>query len=151
MIQYTLKCADGHSFDSWFQSASAFDKLHAAGLVNCSVCGTFNVEKALMTPRVSHNETRRGAVDNSEKSEKSPLSSAPKHPAEQALAELKRHVEQNTDYVGKDFAQEARAMHEGQAPERPIWGEAKPQEAKALVDDGIAVTPLPFLPTRKTN
>ena len=74
-----------------------------------------------------------------------------KHPAEQAIAEIKKHVEENSNYVGKDFAKEARAMHLGDLPERPIYGEAKAEEAKSLIDDGIPVTPLPFTPNRKTN
>jgi hypothetical protein len=74
-----------------------------------------------------------------------------KHPAEQAIAEIKKHVEENSHYVGKEFAKEARAMHLGDLPERPIYGEAKAEEAKSLIDDGIPVTPLPFTPNRKTN
>lgn len=141
MIQYSLKCADGHQFDSWFQSASAFDKLQAAGHVACAVCGSGEVAKALMAPRVSHGDSDKPQA---------PLS-APAHPAEQALARLRAHVEANSDYVGSRFAQEARAMHLGEVPERPIWGEARSDEAKALLDDGIPVAPLPFTPTRKSN
>ena len=70
---------------------------------------------------------------------------------EKAVKALKEHVEKNSDYVGKDFARQARDMHVGDAPERPIWGEAKPDEAKKLIDDGINVAPLPFVPSRKTN
>ena len=180
MIQYTLKCADGHRFDSWFQSASAYDKLHAAGHVSCAVCGSSDVEKALMAPRVNPRgrrseeqasgqgeensavEAQAPAAQSSEHSKSGqsgpetrpstgPLTGAPQHPAEQALAEMRRHVEQNSDYVGKDFTSEARAMHVGDAPERAIWGEAKLEDAKALIDEGIPVAPLPFRPTRKTN
>lgn len=141
MIQYSLKCAEGHSFDSWFQSAAAFDKLQAAGHVACAICGSGSVEKALMAPRVSMGEAERAK----------PALSAPKTPAEQALAALKAHVEKTSDYVGRDFAKEARAMHLGETPERPIWGEARGEEAKALLDEGIAVAPLPFTPSRKSN
>ncbi|MBW4983731.1 DUF1178 family protein [Mameliella sp. CS4] len=147
MIQYSLKCADGHQFDSWFQSASAFDKLQAAGHVACAICGSEQVEKALMAPRVGQGD-KAGQGDAPEPEQ--PLSK-PKSPAEQALAALKAHVEANSDYVGTRFAQEARAMHAGEAPERPIWGEAKGNEAKALIEDGIKVAPLPFTPTRKSN
>lgn len=137
MIHYSLKCADGHSFDSWFQSADAYDRLAAAGHVACAVCGSVRVDKALMAPRVS---TKAEA----------PLS-APRSPAEQALDRLRRHVEENSDYVGRDFAREARAMHLGEVPDRPIWGEARGDEAKALIEDGIPVAPLPFMPSRKSN
>ncbi|SMX42088.1 DUF1178 family protein [Maliponia aquimaris] len=146
MIQYSLKCADGHQFDSWFQSASAFDKLQAAGHVACAVCGSGEVSKALMAPRVSHGEHGEQVKTDAPK----PLT-APANPAEQALARLRAHVEAHSDYVGTRFAQEARAMHLGETPERPIWGEARREDAKALLEDGIPVAPLPFTPTRKSN
>ncbi|WP_299427880.1 DUF1178 family protein [uncultured Shimia sp.] len=157
MINYTLKCANDHRFDSWFQSAAAFDKLKAAGMVACAVCGDTNVEKAMMAPRVR--PARSAAAKPQDPtpvpspeaaSAPSPLSQ-PASPAEQALKELRDHVEANSDYVGKDFASEARAMHDGDAPERPIYGEAKVEEAKALIEDGVPVAPLPFNIGRKTN
>ena len=141
MIQYALKCAKGHRFDSWFQSADAYDKLAARGLVECAVCGGGGVEKAVMTPRVN-------AATSSEKDR--PLS-APANPAEQALAEMRKQIEANSDYVGNEFAKEARAMHEGEVPERAIHGEARLDEAKKLAEDGVPVMPLPFLPNRKSN
>lgn len=152
MIQYSLKCADGHQFDSWFQSASAFDKLQAAGHVACLVCGSEKVKKALMAPRVTTSELAADPKNQTKPpvAEK-PALSAPGSEAETAIAKLKEHVEKNSDYVGKDFASEARAMHDGDTPERAIWGEAKLEDAKALVDDGIPVAPLPFVPTRKSN
>ncbi|MEM8576393.1 MAG: DUF1178 family protein [Pseudomonadota bacterium] len=131
MIKYTLKCADGHGFDSWFKSADAFDTLAAAGHVTCPECGSAQVSKAVMAPQV------RAARDAEAKA--------------QALQAMKAHVEQNSDYVGKDFASQARAMHLGDAPERSIWGEAKPAEAKSLIEDGVPVVPLPFIPKSKAN
>ncbi len=151
MIQYALKCSNGHSFDSWFQSAAAYDKLAAAGMVCCAVCGNSGVEKAIMTPRVRPARTIEARSEPSERSEKSVDMATPTPDVEQALAELRRKVEENSDYVGKDFASEARKIHLGDAPERAIYGEAKPEEAKALIDDGVPVAPLPFVPTRKTN
>uniref|UniRef100_UPI003B516AD5 DUF1178 family protein n=1 Tax=Roseovarius indicus TaxID=540747 RepID=UPI003B516AD5 len=153
MIQFTLKCDQDHRFDSWFQSASAFDKLHAAGMVACAVCGSNHVEKALMAPSVR--DSRRKAKEAPAAPEKAqprerPLS-APASPAEQAMAELKRQIEKNSEYVGVNFVREARQMHEGSAPERSIYGEAKPEEARKLIEDGVPVTPLPFLPNRKSN
>ena len=143
MIQFTLKCSDGHQFDSWFQSAEAYETLKSAGHVACAVCGSERVEKAVMAPRIS---TARKAEAHSA----GPLS-APASPAEQALAALKKHVEKNSDYVGLEFAREARAIHDGEAPERSIYGEAKPDEAKKLIEDGVPVAPLPFRPGRKSN
>lgn len=142
MIQYALKCSNGHTFDSWFQSASAFDRLAGAGMVECSVCGGSDVEKAMMTPRV-------GAAREAEKA--APSLAKQRNPAEQALAELRKNIEKNASYVGDKFVSEARAMHAGDAPERAIYGEARLDEAKKLVDEGVPVAPLPFLPTRKAN
>ena len=155
MIRYSLKCAHGHEFDSWFQSADAFDSLMSAGMVTCAVCGTKEVNKSLMAPRV---RPARNAVakpdtraQEPEVPQKAGALSAPASPQEQALAQLKRHVEENSDYVGMNFAAEARKMHDGDAPERAIHGEAKPEEARKLIEDGVPVAPLPFLPTRKAN
>lgn len=151
MIQYALKCSEGHTFDSWFQSAEAYDKLAAAGMVCCAICGTTEVEKAIMTPRVrpARSSTSQPATPESAP-EPGPLSQ-PASTAEQVLAELRKQVENSSDYVGKDFASEARKMHLGEAPERAIYGEAKLDDAKALIEDGVPVAPLPFMPNRKTN
>ena len=143
MIQYSLKCAKGHTFDSWFQSASAYDRLAKAGMVACAVCGGTDVDKAVMTQRVGTSRADAPPVPRK--------LSEPASPAEQAMAELRRKIEANADYVGRDFAREARAMHEGETPERPIFGEAAVGEARKLLEDGIPVAPLPFLPNRKTN
>lgn len=147
VIQFTLKCDGDHRFESWFQSAQAFDKLSASGMVACSVCGSTRVEKAPMAPSVVSARDRSGAdVADGAK----PLS-RPASPAEQALAELKRQIETNSEYVGRNFAREAREIHEGAAPERSIYGEAKPDEARKLIEEGVPVAPLPFLPNRKSN
>ena len=154
MIQYTLKCAQDHSFDSWFQSADAYDKLMTAGMVTCALCGDTNVKKAMMAPRVRPaNKAVSAPVEGTPSPLPSPSGplSTPSSDVEKALADMKKHVEANSDYVGVNFAKEARAMHEGDTPERSIYGEAKPEEAKALIEEGIPVTPLPFRPGRKSN
>ncbi|MFC5739457.1 DUF1178 family protein [Sinirhodobacter huangdaonensis] len=148
MIRYTLKCDQDHSFDSWFASAEAFEKLRAAGMVACSVCGSTVVEKALMTPALR--PARDTAAETAPATAAHPLST-PQGALEAALAEMRRVIEENSDDVGRDFVDEARAMHSGEKPERAIRGEARPDEARALLEEGIAVTPLPFLPPRKTN
>lgn len=144
MIRYSLKCEHDHSFDSWFQSAEAFEKLLGTGMITCSVCGTLGVEKAVMAPQV------QAARKKATKPVSGPLSS-PASPAEQALAEMRKKVEDNSENVGKNFADEARAIHDGDAPERSIYGEAKIEDAKALVEDGINVTPLPWGNKGKVN
>ncbi|ETX27139.1 DUF1178 family protein [Roseivivax isoporae] len=139
MIQYSLTCAQGHDFDSWFQSATAYDALAEAGHLACAICGSAEVQKSVMAPRVSGTRSEERAL------------STPRGPAEQALAAWRAHVEKTSDYVGRDFVQEARAMHLGEAPERSIWGEARPDEARRLIEDGVPVAPLPFRPQRKSN
>lgn len=151
MMKYSLRCAEGHGFDSWFASAEAFDKLAAGGMLSCAVCGSASVEKALMAPRLSAPRAAPvPAEPPSERPPERPLSS-PAHPAEQALAELRRKIEAHSTFVGRDFAREARAMHLGDAPERPIHGEATGAEARSLLDEGVPILPLPFSAGRKGN
>lgn len=155
MIRYRLKCPQDHSFEAWFASAEACEEQIAAGLVSCAHCGATQVEKALMTPQVRparKAEARSGGGPEtlSEAGSDAPLSQ-PQTAAEEALAAMRREIEANSDYVGLNFVREARAMHEGATPERAIHGEAKLEEARALLDDGIPVTPLPFLPKRSSN
>ena len=144
MILYALTCSNDHSFESWFQSAEAFDRLAGAAHVACTICGSTEVAKPLMAPAVrSGRKTLMPPADK-------PLT-APRNPVEAAFAEMRRKVEQNSDYVGLNFATEARAIHDGTAPERSIYGEARLEEAKKLIEDGVPVAPLPFMPARKTN
>ena len=145
MIRYALKCENDHRFESWFQSGPAFDKLFAAKMVACPTCASTKVEKAIMAPRV---RLARKAVKTSQAD--TPLTAA-QNDEERAIAAIKAHVEANSEYVGMEFASQARAIHEGDAPERPIYGETKPEEAKKLLEDGVPVAPLPFTPSRKTN
>lgn len=145
MIRYTLTCREGHSFESWFQSADAYDGLAARSMIGCAICGGTSVTKALMTPSVKA-DTRR-------KDEAGPPADLPATPngVAERIAEMRRHIEENADYVGLSFATEARAMHEGDIPERPIYGEARADEARKLIEDGIPVAPLPFVPKRHAN
>ena len=134
MIKFHLKCDQDHAFESWFQSGEAYDKLSAAGMVSCTACGSTKISKSMMAPAVSTST----AV-------------TPPKPTEAMLAKLREKVESSSDYVGTSFAKEARDMHDGVAPERSIYGEANLQDAKKLVEDGIPVVPLPFMPRKKTN
>lgn len=152
MIRYSLRCDNNHDFDGWFQSAAGFDTLLAAGHVSCATCGSLTVEKLLMTPAVrpARKAASPAQVPTAEQvrgAQARPLSE-PQSEAEAALAALRRKVEENSEYVGMSFASEARDIHEGRAPERAIYGEAKPEEALKLLEDGVAVAPLPFMPKR---
>ena len=141
MIHYALKCSEGHQFESWFKSASAFDSLRAAGHVTCTQCGSADVEKALMAPRVSSGGDEVPAAPLRE----------PQSQTEAMLAKLRKHVEENADYVGSKLAEEARSMYLGATPERAIYGEANGAETRALIEEGVPVAPLPFMPNRKAN
>ena len=148
MIRYSLRCAKDHGFESWFKGDEAFAALQAAGQVSCPVCGSTSVEKGLMAPAVR--PARTAAAAQPEASGRPDLS-APGSELEAKLAELRRQVEENSEYVGMNFAAEARAIHAGDAPGRPIYGEAKPDDARAMIEEGLPVAPLPFLPARKVN
>jgi len=149
MIRYSLKCADDHHFESWFRSAEDFDGQLARGLISCPECGTVEVQKSLMAPKV---RTARAATKTPKAAESTPA--APQSPPSQeqidtALAEMRQQVETSSDYVGMEFANEARKMHEGESEARAIYGEAKIDDAKKLIEDGVPVTPLPFKPRQK--
>lgn len=156
MIRYTLTCAEGHKFESWFQSSDAYDTLRARGLVCCETCGSSDVEKSLMAPPVparSNAKAEPAAKPSPEPAQEmaaGPLS-RPGSEMEQMIQKLRKHVDENSTYVGRDFAREARDMHLGDAPERQIHGEASKEEAKALLEDGVPILPLPGVPKAKSN
>jgi hypothetical protein len=145
MIRYSLRCDAGHGFESWFASSAAFDALAGAGRLACPLCGSPRVSKSLMAPSVA---TERG-----EDAGAAPKAAAEPNADEIArrLARLRAEIEAMSEYVGLSFAAEARRIHEGTAPERPIYGEAAPQEARKLIEDGVPVAPLPFIPRRRSN
>ena len=138
MIKFSLKCAEDHRFDSWFQSAAAFDKLARAGMITCVECGNTDIVKDIMAPSVR--PTRHTDV-----------APAPDASAQHPIARMRAKIEASSEYVGKDFARKAREMHDGTIPERPIYGEAHVDEARKLVEDGVPILPLPFRPARKMN
>ena len=141
MINYTLKCDQNHTFDSWFKSAEAFEMLVKKSMVVCSECGSTKITKAIMAPSVS----------TSRKKDNKPSELEKKSKLKNDILELKKKIEANSEYVGNNFANEARSMYLGESPERSIYGEAKADDAKKLIDDGLPVMPLPFLPAKKAN
>lgn len=153
MIKFSLKCDRDHRFESWFQSADAFDRLSAGGLLSCTICGSHDIDKALMAPRVQasrETDSAPGAETAPAQTTETPPSPPPSEIAK-ALKEFRKHVESTSEYVGGNFVAQARDMHDGLAPHRPIYGEAKPEEARKLAEDGVPVAPLPFVPSRKSN
>ena len=143
MIRYALHCDNDHAFDSWFHSVGAFDRLVAARQVECPICASPKVSKALMSP----------AVPSAAAGVAHPAAtlSAPGNDREAKLAALRQELAEKSEYVGMRFVTEARRIHDGAAPERAIHGEARIDEAIKLIEDGVPVAPLPFLPTRKLN
>jgi len=135
MIKYSVKCSNDHQFDGWFKDSATFDKQAKAKQVECPRCGDTKVSKAPMAPRIS----------KSSRSDKVIEARANEVAREMAEAEgkIREHVEENCDYVGTQFAEEARKIHYGEADERGIYGEATIDEAKDLDDEGIDVLPLP--------
>lgn len=137
MIRFSLACKNDHSFDGWFRNSEDFEKQQKRGLIACPDCGSVKVEKTLMAP----------AVSTGRKREKMAL--AMNAEQKKALAQLKalsEKVRENADYVGDKFAEEARKIHFGEADARGIYGEATPDEAKSLVEDGVEFMPLPVFP-----
>jgi hypothetical protein len=143
MIRYDLICEKGHAFDGWFRDSAAYDRQAANGLVACTVCGSARVEKQLMTPGIP-------AKSNRKEEPARKMLAGPVDPRLAAMMEMvremRKQVEENAEYVGERFADEARKIHYAEAEERGIYGEASPDEAEALIEEGIAVHPLPRLP-----
>ena len=141
MIKYTLQCSNFHQFDSWFSSSEAFDKLKDSKLLSCELCGDTSVSKSVMAPSVKtkKDEVIKGALLQNTVKENN------------LIKELRKKVEKSCEYVGDKFAEEARAMHDGESPERSIYGKTTKQEAKLLLDEGIPVMPLPWHDKRNSN
>ena len=159
MIRYALRCDTGHEFESWFQHSAAFDSQHKRKLVSCPVCNSTKVEKALMAPRLNKKgrtaepvaaatlpATPDVAAAAQAPSESVSLISAQERELRTKLKELRDYIVSKADNVGESFPTEARKMHYGDIKHRAIYGEASLDEARALIDEGISVAPLPVLP-----
>lgn len=150
MIKYALCCDNDHQFESWFESSAAYDKLDHAGLLSCIHCGSSDVRKALMAPNVALETAQRASAPLAPTAPSTPAAAGDAALREKITA-IKEYVEKNSTYVGRNFAREARDMHDGLVDEKPIYGEATAEETKSLLEDGVGVLPLPFTPKSKTN
>ncbi len=130
MIVYNLRCRNAHEFEGWFKDSAAFDAQAKGGKVTCPVCDSRKVDKAIMAPAVAG--AKKSAVTETEARQ-----------MRQFMTGLRKYVEDNADYVGPHFAEEARKIHYGETEHRHIYGEATIEEAKELVDEGVDVAPLP--------
>ena len=160
MIRYSLHCDRGHTFESWFQSSSAYESQEKRKLVNCPSCGSAKVERAIMAPQIVSKKGRDSSNRDSQRSDvpapaqpaevtapgSTPLLMAQERELRAKLKELRDHIVKNADNVGERFPNEARKMHYGDIEHRPIYGEASPEEARSLIDEGVEVSSLPVLP-----
>ena len=145
MIRYDLHCEAGHGFESWFRSSGDYDLQRKKKLVECPVCGSLEVEKKIMAPRL--NRTDKGARAKPSE-DKAPVAMMSPQEAEfrQKLRELRDHVTKNAEHVGEKFPEMARRMHNEEIERRSIYGEASPDEVRALLDNEVDIHPLPILP-----
>lgn len=164
MIRYALQCERGHAFESWFQDSASYDRQAKRGLVTCPACDSAKVEKSIMAPQIPRKGRTAGQRSGEETllrtkvrqkkaaaaAADAPLSEAMIAPQESELRaklkELRDHIRANADNVGEQFPEQARKMHYGEIAHRPIYGDASPTEAKALIEEGVEVLPLPVLP-----
>ncbi len=173
MIRYAFNCDNGHAFESWFANSAAYDKQAKRKLVTCPVCGSAKVEKAIMAPRLGPSLNSEAADPRPPSPTPTPPNPAPPPPLQPGpmppippktpvammssaerelrhkLKELRDHITKNASYVGPRFPEEARKIHYGEAERRSIYGEASPEEAKQLHEEGIEFHPLPVLPDDK--
>ncbi len=170
MILYTLRCPKDHLFETWFRDSAAYETQTKAAAIDCPVCGSTKVEKAIMAPNVAKSAGRSRGRDEVAAAAAAPAPGAralgaptPHVPVSgattkamreveqsakvrRALQELRRQVEESFDYVGPAFAEEARKIHYGEADERAIYGETSEEEAEALEEEGVSVRRIPWLP-----
>ena len=157
MILYHLICECGHDFDAWFRDSATYDRQERRGQVSCPACSSSRVTKALMAPRLTGQHRRKGEPDISVPATAGGSDIAvPDEVRARALArqilrsmrKMRKHAEENFENVGENFAEEARAIHYGEAEERAIFGEATLAEAKELIEEDI---PVGFLGPKKRN
>ena len=164
MIRYSLICEKKHDFEIWFKNSADYDRQAKRGLVTCPACGSAKVEKALMAPSLGRS-ARKGAIPPMPEAPPATPTSEAAPPAESKtsvamvspqekefrakLKELRDHLTKNADNVGAKFPEEARKMHYGESEHRSIYGEASPQEAKELIEEGVELHPLPVLPDER--
>jgi hypothetical protein len=159
MIRYNLVCAGRHEFESWFANSAAYDKQAKRGLVACPVCGSTKIDKAIMAPRLARADQPIDVPEAPAAPAPAPAAPTPPTPVamispqerelRSKLKELRDHLTKNAENVGRKFPETARKMHYGELEHRSIYGEASPQEAKDLHEEGIEFHPLPVLPDER--
>lgn len=153
MIRYQLNCAEGHTFEGWFSSSKGYDAQVKRKQVTCPVCGTADVKKAIMSPRVARSRSRKSSAPVKAPAAQPPAPAQPQHMlnGEQRkllnqMRQLRDEMLSKSDYVGPRFAEEARRIHNEESPTRGIHGEATPEEVAELKEEGVEIYPVPILP-----
>ena len=149
MIHYQLQCGQSHGFDGWFKDSASFEKQAKRGLIECPECGGTDVERALMAPALTRREALPVPVAPAEPpAPAAEKSAAVRLPAQMmaVLQKIRAEIEKNCDYVGPDFADQARAMHRGEVEAKPIYGETSDEQAESLAEEGIEVAKVPWVP-----
>jgi hypothetical protein len=149
VIRYTLVCDKKHEFESWFADSAAYDKQAKRGLVTCPQCGSAKVEKTIMAPRLANTRKPGKSVVTSAPAEPVAMLSPQETELRQKLKEIRDHLTKNSEHVGPKFSEEARKMHYGEIEHRSIYGEASPEQAKELAEEGVEFHPLPVLPDER--
>lgn len=135
MIVFDLKCGGGHVFEAWFGSSGDYADQRERGLIACPMCGDSGIEKAVMAPNVAAKGNQRAVPAGGKPDPKALMA---------ALAQMQAKMLEGSSYVGVAFVDKARAMHLGDEPHAPIHGQASVEDAKALIEEGVAVAPLPL-------
>jgi hypothetical protein len=149
VIRYSLVCDSGHGFESWFRSSGDYDAQRKKKLIVCPLCDSGKVEKQIMAPRLGRSEKSGRVNPPAEEKTTVAMMSPQETEFRQKLKELRDHVTKNADYVGEQFPDLARKMHYEEVEKRSIYGEAKPDEVRSLLDEGVELAPLPTLPDEK--
>lgn len=148
MIRYALFCDNGHEFESWFPSSTAYEEQRESGLVSCPLCHSQTIAKQIMAPSIARTEIPT-AIPSPVPPQQMTLLSEKEQQIRTAIKALRHHVEKNAENVGERFPEEARKMHDGETEARSIYGQASFEETKALIEEGIDILPLPSLPDDK--
>lgn len=158
MIHYALICDSGHEFESWFSSSASFEEQVRRGFVACPACNSVKTERAIMAPNVARTDRARGGIEAQPQAQPAQEVAVTTETApvalmgekevafRQMLVALHAHVAENAEHVGKRFAQEALKIHHGESDGRAIYGEATPEDARMLHEEGVEFMPLPGLP-----
>ena len=144
MIVFDVSCSNDHVFEGWFKDTDSFGEQVEAGVVTCPVCGDSDVRKALMAPNVAG--TRKGKDDAAAPNAVMAPPDGDAADFIEALHELKKHVEENSDYVGDTFPEEARKIHHGEVEKRNIYGDASNEDVEELREEGIEISQMPWVP-----